>query len=128
MNNTFKKIVAICIVIAFAGCKTPSVIQRNENKEVPDSFVSSETIKDTINSGKIKWKDYFNDPKLEDDIGMQEAVRIASDYSLLTKQMPLDLAEIKDLKKKSKATKKIANAKKETDKPAEKKPLLNQVK
>lgn len=64
MNNTFKKIVAICIVIAFAGCKTPSVIQRNENKEVPDSFVSSETIKDTINSGKIKWKDYFNDPKL----------------------------------------------------------------
>ena len=44
MNNTFKKIVAICIVIAFAGCKTPSVIQRNENKEVPDSFVSSETI------------------------------------------------------------------------------------
>ena len=62
MNNTFKKIVAICFVIAFAGCKTPSVIQRNENKEVPDSFVSSETIKDTINSGKIKWKDYFKDP------------------------------------------------------------------
>lgn len=64
MNNTFKKIVAICIVIAFAGCKTPSVIQRTENKEVPTSFGSNGAVQDTINSGKIKWKDYFKDPKL----------------------------------------------------------------
>lgn len=64
MNNTFKKIVAICIVIAFTGCKTPSVIQRSESKEVPDSFVSNGTGQDTINSAKIKWKDYFKDPKL----------------------------------------------------------------
>lgn len=64
MNNTFKKIVAICIVIAFTGCKTPSVIQRDENKEVPSSFGSNGTVQDTINSGKIKWKDYFKDPKL----------------------------------------------------------------
>lgn len=64
MNNTFKKIVAICMVIAFSGCKTPSVIQRNENKEVPSSFGSNGVVEDTINSGKIKWKDYFKDPKL----------------------------------------------------------------
>lgn len=64
MNNTFKKIVAICIVIAFTGCKTPSVIQRSENKEVPNSFVSNGVVQDTINSAKIKWKDYFKDPKL----------------------------------------------------------------
>lgn len=64
MNNTFKKIVAICIVIAFTGCRTPSVIQRSESKEVPDSFVSNGAGQDTINSAKIKWKDYFKDPKL----------------------------------------------------------------
>ncbi len=64
MNSTFKKIVAICIVIAFTGCKTPSVIQRSENKEVPNSFVSDGAVQDTINSAKIKWKDYFKDPKL----------------------------------------------------------------
>lgn len=54
----------------------------------------------------------FNDPKLEDDIGMQEAVRIAADYSLLIKQKPLDIAEIKNLKPKKKASKKIAENKK----------------
>ncbi|PZO28386.1 MAG: RND transporter [Flavobacteriaceae bacterium] len=64
MNNTFKKIVAICMVIAFSGCKTPSLIQRNENKGVPSSFGSNGVVEDTINSGKIKWKDYFKDPKL----------------------------------------------------------------
>lgn len=63
MNNTFKKIVVICIVMAFTGCKTPSVIQRTESKEVPESYTNT-SIRDTINSAKIKWKDYFKDPKL----------------------------------------------------------------
>lgn len=49
--------------MAFTGCKTPSVIQRTESKEVPESYTNT-SIRDTINSAKIKWKDYFKDPKL----------------------------------------------------------------
>ncbi len=50
-----------CIFIAHA-CKVPSsLVPRSVNKSVPPRFANST---DTINSGKIKWKDFFTDPNL----------------------------------------------------------------
>ncbi len=46
------------------GCKTPAVIQKTENKTVPELFADSSS--DTVNSAQIKWKDYFADPYLND--------------------------------------------------------------
>lgn len=43
------------------ACIGPSVIKREENKTVPESFNTS---KDTINTAKTKWKDFFTDSNL----------------------------------------------------------------
>lgn len=39
----------------------PKLVQKTENKNVPESFNTST---DTINSANISWKDYFQDPNL----------------------------------------------------------------
>ena len=47
----------------YTGCIGTSVVQRKENKAVPESYNST---KDTINSGTTKWKDFFTDQNLTD--------------------------------------------------------------
>jgi multidrug efflux system outer membrane protein len=61
-----KRILYICLGIIsvsfiFAACVTPSASQRTENSAVPASYNTS---KDTTNSAKVKWKNYFTDPYL----------------------------------------------------------------
>lgn len=54
-----------CVLLAFTGCKLPAdAVQRTENKSVPNAYGVTGTAQDTINSGKIKWKQYFTDPDL----------------------------------------------------------------
>jgi multidrug efflux system outer membrane protein len=50
------------ITLTFTGCKTPDLMKRTENKEVPLSFNDS---KDTLSSAQLKWKDYFTDKYLD---------------------------------------------------------------
>jgi len=50
-----------CLTLTFTGCKTPSLVQKTENKNVPASYSTSQ---DTINSATIKWKQYFTDKYL----------------------------------------------------------------
>ncbi len=49
------------LIFTLWACKTPKIADKLENKSVPASYNSS---LDTINSAKIKWKEYFTDPKL----------------------------------------------------------------
>ncbi|WP_200980279.1 TolC family protein [Echinicola sp. 20G] len=61
-----KRIVNICMVVAgstvlLSACKTPSVVERNANTDVPVSFNGSQ---DTTNVAKVQWADYFTDPHL----------------------------------------------------------------
>lgn len=62
MNNTFKYIIALGLALNFTGCKTPELVQKTENKEVPLSYNSS---KDTLNTATLKWKEYFKDAYLD---------------------------------------------------------------
>jgi multidrug efflux system outer membrane protein len=68
MNKRFNKgiyIALACAAIAVTGCKLPAdAVQRTENKSVPNAYGVNGTAQDTINSGKIKWKQYFTDPDL----------------------------------------------------------------
>jgi len=50
-----------CISLAYAACKIPALTGRTENKAVPASYNTSQ---DTVNTARIKWKDYFTDPYL----------------------------------------------------------------
>jgi outer membrane protein, multidrug efflux system len=61
-KNKIVYLTIVCFVLTFTGCKTSSLVQRTENKDVPESYMGS---KDTLNSGKLKWKDYFTDQYLD---------------------------------------------------------------
>lgn len=51
------------ILLAAVGCKTPQLAQRAENKNVPAAY-NSTTTSDSVNTGKMKWKEYFKDQYL----------------------------------------------------------------
>jgi multidrug efflux system outer membrane protein len=63
INKMHKYIVAGCIAITFAACKSPAIVTRTENKNVPAKYAAS-VQQDTVNAGTIKWKTYFTDPYL----------------------------------------------------------------
>jgi len=50
-----------CFSLLYTACIGPSVVQKKENTTVPESF---NNLKDSVNTAKIKWKDYFTDPNL----------------------------------------------------------------
>lgn len=60
-----KRIIYHCLAAAstafvLSAC-TPTLIQKTENKTVPQHFTDAH---DTTNTAKIKWRDYFTDPYL----------------------------------------------------------------
>lgn len=56
-----KSLITILVTFLFGGCVPVLHIAKTENKSVPASFNNSQ---DTINTAKIKWKEYFNDQNL----------------------------------------------------------------
>ena len=51
-----------CLILLFSdACKSIAIQGRQENRKVPESFNS---VKDTVNTAKVNWKDYFKDPNL----------------------------------------------------------------
>ena len=62
MRNKLIKYAGIfCLSLLYTACTVPAVVQKKENKNVPVGYKDS---KDTINTAKIKWKDFFVDPYL----------------------------------------------------------------
>lgn len=60
-REIYKYIAISCIALIVFSCKNLTVVSKTENKTLPSSFHTSS---DSINSGKIKWKDFFRDPQL----------------------------------------------------------------
>ncbi|MBS1636666.1 MAG: TolC family protein [Bacteroidetes bacterium] len=60
-KRLYKYIGIACISVVYTAC-IPRVAQRAENKKVPDSYNGG---KDTLNTAKTRWKDFFTDPYLE---------------------------------------------------------------
>jgi outer membrane protein, multidrug efflux system len=58
MNN---KTFLFLIMVGFAACKTPAIIEKQENRAVPDAY---KNVQDTSNVANIKWRQYFTDPFL----------------------------------------------------------------
>ncbi|NMM47901.1 TolC family protein [Marinigracilibium pacificum] len=51
----------VVLLLMFTACKTPSVIEKTANTEMPESYKGSG---DSTNSANIIWQDYFEDPHL----------------------------------------------------------------
>lgn len=68
MSKRFNKglyIALACAALAVTSCKLPSdAVQQTENKSVPAAFGTNGTAQDTLNSAKIKWKQFFTDKNL----------------------------------------------------------------
>ncbi|MEB2786312.1 TolC family protein [Algoriphagus persicinus] len=64
-----KRIISIClgaaaITLAVTACKTPELIQKSINDEVPERYANS--AQDTTNTtADVVWQDYFTDPYLK---------------------------------------------------------------
>lgn len=59
--KTINYISLIGACLMYNACNVPSLMRKTENKTVPVSYYDS---KDTVNSAKANWKDFFTDPNL----------------------------------------------------------------
>lgn len=48
--------------LIYSACSTPFLGRKTENKTVPEAYANGS--KDSTNTAKVKWKDFFTDPKL----------------------------------------------------------------
>jgi outer membrane protein, multidrug efflux system len=49
------------VILAMASCKVPAVVQRSENRNVPQVYTDS---RDTVNMAAMPWRKYFTDQNL----------------------------------------------------------------
>lgn len=61
IRNIFATLGITGACITYAGCHVPQVAQKQENKEVPETYA---VVQDTSNTGLVKWRDFFTDPNL----------------------------------------------------------------
>ncbi|MGE9311551.1 TolC family protein [Niabella sp. CJ426] len=61
IRNIFATLGMIGTCMIYAGCHVPQVAQKQENKEVPETYSVDQ---DTLNTGLVKWRDFFTDPNL----------------------------------------------------------------
>lgn len=58
-----KHVVFTCtIAVALVSCKTTSIVQRDPQIELPETYATGEN--DTTNTAELNWRDYFHDPML----------------------------------------------------------------
>ena len=57
--------------LAFAACKTPELVVKNETRNIPASYSSPipATAPDSATTARVQWKQFFTDPNLQALIG-----------------------------------------------------------
>lgn len=61
-NKNYIRICLLGVLVGIAGCNIPKVIQRDENRSVPQSYNNNQ---DTVNVAGLPWREFFKDPYLE---------------------------------------------------------------
>lgn len=80
-----------CVLLTLAACKSINIEERVENRSVPDNFGTVQS--DTINSGKINWKDYFSDAHLQGLI--ETALQNNQELNILLQEIEISKNEIR---------------------------------
>src|SRR5882762_9070473 len=78
------------ISLAYTACTGPYLSQKVENKKTPDEFYNSA---DTINTAKIKWKEFFTDPYLTTLI--DTALRNNQEFNILLQEINIANNEVR---------------------------------
>ena len=61
-RRIYQGLTAASLALAVAGCKLPELTQRNVNRTVPATYANAP--QDSLNTGKVRWKEFFTDPSL----------------------------------------------------------------
>ncbi|MGV9004735.1 TolC family protein [Flavobacterium sp.] len=74
--KNYKIAATALICIFFTSCKMLAPVSSIEKQPVPESYAVS---KDTVNSGQIKWKDFFKDKNLSNliDVALKNNIELA---------------------------------------------------
>ena len=83
----------VCLLLAFTGCKAPSVMRKTANTELPLSYNGS---RDSTNTGKIPWKDYFTDHNLNALI--DSALANNQELNILLQEIEIAKNEVREKK------------------------------
>ncbi|WP_068943950.1 TolC family protein [Chryseobacterium timonianum] len=78
-------------LLSLTACKPIEIQQRAENKSVPEKY--SSTANDTINTGKLKWEEYFSDPKLQGLIN--QALQNNQELNIVLQEIEISKNEIR---------------------------------
>lgn len=94
MKLVNKKLIAYLgatyLLISVVGCKTPNVVQKDANTTVPEQYANTT---DTLNSGKIQWKEYFADQYLSTLI--EEALSNNQELNITLQEIQISQNEIR---------------------------------
>ncbi len=61
-RRIYQGITAVGLALAVGACKLPALVQRNENRTTPATYVGTTT--DSTNTARTRWKQFFTDPNL----------------------------------------------------------------
>ncbi|AZB17639.1 TolC family protein [Chryseobacterium indologenes] len=78
-------------LLSLAACKPIDIQQRAENRTVPEKYTLAEN--DTINTGKLKWNEYFSDPHLQTLIN--QALQNNQELNIILQEIEISKNEIK---------------------------------
>lgn len=90
-QKIFKYAGIICVLITLAACNSIKIQERGENRSVPNAFGKIEN--DTVNSAKINWNEYFNDPHLQSLI--QTALQNNQELNIMLQEIEISKNEIR---------------------------------
>jgi NodT family efflux transporter outer membrane factor (OMF) lipoprotein len=62
-RRIYQGLSAAFLALAVGACKTPTLVQKNENRTVPSSYVNASG-QDSTNSARTRWREFFTDPNL----------------------------------------------------------------
>ncbi|PJJ59498.1 TolC family protein [Hymenobacter chitinivorans] len=62
-KRIYQSLSAACLALAMGACKTPTLVQKNENRTVPATFTGA-AADSTNNIARVTWKEFFTDPNL----------------------------------------------------------------
>ncbi len=90
-NRNIKYAGLICVLLSIAGCKTTSIVEKTENKTVPENYADNGL--DTLNTGKVKWRSYFTDENLENLIDI--ALKNNQELNITLQEIEIAKSEVK---------------------------------
>ena len=90
-RKTYNYLGIALVTLAFSACVAPYKAPRNPDKTTPDGYyVPSQ---DTVNSAKVKWRDFFTDPYL--NVLIDSALKNNQEYNIIMEEISIAKNEIR---------------------------------